>query len=328
MTTGRTTGSSRSWKNSSTRKKTPNWFNRRNTMALKITKASDPIRVTAITTCLYAPPGIGKTSTAFTADAPLLLDFDRGAYRAANRKDAVQVERWADVIGITADDLAPYSTVIVDTAGRALDCLAADIMARNPKMGRGGALSQQGFGQLKSEFTAWLKSLRSIGKDVILIAHMDEQRQGEEIVERLDIQGSSKNEIYKSADAMGRLRFVDGKRVLDFNPSSTGFGKNPAQMQPIAVPDFASAPQFLADVIAQIKGALNALSEEAMEAMKAQADAAASFAALTTAEQFTAKVGELHDAPNAIKALLVKAAGDKGFKFDAKTRAFRAKEAA
>lgn len=297
-------------------------------MALKITKASEPIAVTAITTCLYAPPGVGKTSTAFTADSPLLLDFDRGSYRAANRKDVVQVDRWPDVAAITPDDLAAYSTIIVDTAGRALDMLSADIIARNPKMGYGGSLNQKGFGQLKSEFAAWLKSLRSIGKDVILIAHMDEQRQGEDIVERLDIQGSSKNEIYKSADAMGRLRIIDGRRVLDFNPSGTGFGKNPAQLPVMAVPDFATSPAFLADVIGQIKQSLNALSESAMAAMQAQADAHAEFITFDTAEQFTKKVDELADAAPAIKALLVKVAGEKGFTFDKKTKAFRAKEAA
>lgn len=96
-------------------------------MALRITRAADPIKVERINMVIYAAPGLGKTSLAFTADAPLLLDFDRGSYRAANRQDVVQVESWADVAGMTGDDLAPFKTVIVDTAGRALDTLAVDI---------------------------------------------------------------------------------------------------------------------------------------------------------------------------------------------------------
>ena len=93
-------------------------------MALKITRAADPIKVERLNVVIYAPPGIGKTSLAFTAEAPLLLDFDNGSHRAAGRKDVVRVENWTDVVGITAEDLAPYSTVVVDTAGRALDAIA------------------------------------------------------------------------------------------------------------------------------------------------------------------------------------------------------------
>src|SRR6185312_8308066 len=169
-------------------------------MSLKITKAADPISVERLNLCIYAQPGIGKTSLAFTADAPLLLDFDQGAHRAANRKDTVRVASWGDVANMTADDLAPYKTLIIDTAGRALDALTADIIRRNPKAGRGGALTLQGYGTLKSEFVAWLKMVNGFGMDVVLIAHMDEQRNGDEIIERLDVQGGSKGEIYKAAD--------------------------------------------------------------------------------------------------------------------------------
>jgi hypothetical protein len=61
-------------------------------MALKITRAADPITVDRLNVTIYAQPGIGKTSLAFTAEAPLLLDFDQGAHRAANRQDSVRVE--------------------------------------------------------------------------------------------------------------------------------------------------------------------------------------------------------------------------------------------
>ncbi len=134
------------------------------TMALRIIRSTDPITVNRLNVCIYAAPGLGKTSISFTADKPLLLDFDRGAHRSANRKDTVQVERWEDVAHITADDLADFNTVVVDTAGRALDTLTPDIIRRNPKMGRGGSLTLQGFGQLKSEFVAWLKHLNSLGR--------------------------------------------------------------------------------------------------------------------------------------------------------------------
>lgn len=298
-------------------------------MALKITKASQPIIVQTITACLYAPPGLGKTSTAFTADKPLLLDFDKGSYRSQYRKDVVEVTSWADVEQITADDLSPYSTIIVDTAGRALDVLGAELMRKNPKFkGFGGQLSLQGFGALKAGFTGWLNLLRSFGKDVILIAHMDEQHKGDELIERLDIQGGSKNEIYKAADVMGRIRIMDGKRVLDFNPSATGFGKNPAQLPVIQVPHFDTTPDFFAGVMEQIKSALNRQSEEAIQAQAELEDMRRQFMAMDGADAFTSKAKELQDGDSKTKAVLHKVALSKGLSFDKKVGAYVSGEAA
>lgn len=240
--------------------------------ALRITRAADPITVERLNVTIYSQPGAGKTTLAFTADTPLLLDFDRGSYRAANRGDVVQIESWQDVAGITAADLEPYRTVIMDTAGRALDVLAADIIKTNPKMGNGGALSLKGFGELKAKFTAFLKMLNSFGKDVVLIVHGEEKQSGDEIIERLDMQGASKNEVYKSSDMMGRLVIRDGKRMLLFSPTDTAFGKNPGQLEPLVVPA-PSDPKFsgfLAGVIAITKARLNEMSEEQIAASQEQ----------------------------------------------------------
>jgi hypothetical protein len=275
-------------------------------MSLKITKAAEPIAVERLNLCLYAQPGIGKTSLAFTADAPLLLDFDQGAHRAANRKDVVRVAHWGDVAGISADDLAPYRTIIVDTAGRALDTLTADIIRRNPKAGRGGALTLQGYGTLKAEFIAWLKHLNSLGKDVILIAHMDEQRNGDEIIERLDVQGGSKGEIYKAADAMGRIAIREGKRVLNFSPTDAAFGKNPGQLEPLLIPS-KDAPEFdgfLAGVIAAIKASLNALTEEQSAAQAALEKLRVALADVEDASGVNQLVAEHKDGSKAAKALI------------------------
>lgn len=298
-------------------------------MALRITKASDPIPVTKLTIVLYAPPGLGKTSMAFTSESPILLDFDHGAYRSQFRKDTVQIDKWADVESIEAADLEPFKTVVIDTAGRALDTLGADIIRKNPKMkGFGGALSLQGYGALKSAFVQWLALLHSFGKDVILIAHADEQRSGDDIVERLDVQGGSKNEIYKVADAMGRIRKQDGGTILDFSPRENGFGKNPAQLPVIQIPDFRKEPAFLAGIITQIKSALNEQSEAGMKAQAEIDEARGWFSSLDTADEFNAVIDQIKDRTPSIKGLLVAEAAKKGVEFDKKARTFKVKEAA
>lgn len=287
-------------------------------MSLKIIKSSDPIRVERLNLCLYAPPGVGKSSLAFTAESPLLLDFDEGAHRAANRKDSVRAQNWSDVADLTAEDFAPYKTVIVDTAGRALDKLTADIIRRNPKAGRGGALTLQGYGTLKAEFTAWLRMINGFGKDVVLIAHMDEQRNGDEIVERLDVQGGSKGEIYKAADAMGRIAIRDGKRVLLFSPTDAAFGKNPGQLDPIDIPKPEMDPDFLAGVVQAIKDRLNMLTEEQATAQQVLESWRVIIAGLTDASDFNDKLAGVKEAPKAAQALFGRAAKEKGLTFDAK----------
>nr|WP_313227309.1 ATP-binding protein [Stenotrophomonas pavanii] len=297
-------------------------------MALRIIRSTDPITVNRLNVCIYAAPGLGKTSISFTADKPLLLDFDRGAHRSANRKDTVQVERWEDVAHITADDLADFNTVVVDTAGRALDTLTPDIIRRNPKMGRGGSLTLQGFGQLKSEFVAWLKHINSLGKDVVLIAHMDEQRNGDEIIERLDVQGGSKGEIYKAADAMGRLSIRDGKRMLNFSPTDASFGKNPGQLEPLEVPHPERDPQFLARVIQQIKDRLNAMTEEQREAQAALEKWRDRTTAAQDVTAINALLPEAKGGSQAMKVLLNDRAAALGLTFDSKAGQYAAPKAA
>jgi hypothetical protein len=297
-------------------------------MTLKIIKASEPIIVSQIVVCIYAPPGIGKTSTGFTADKAILLDADDGAYRSGNRGDSVPVKRWQDIDGITEADLLPYNTVVVDTAGRALDWLTANLIRENGKFkGFGGALTLQGYGALKTAFVGWLNMLRSHGKDVVLLAHMDEQHKGDEIIERLDVQGGSKAEIYKSADAMGRLKMIGKNRVLDFSPSEAAFGKNPAQLDPITVPNFTTHPDFLAGIIADTKAKLNAGSEAATKEQSRLAELQAEFGNLETAKEFTKRAIELVNAKEtvAVRALLNKIAMERGFVFDKEAKAYKGK---
>jgi hypothetical protein len=296
-------------------------------MTLRITRAIDPITVERLVLCVYSPPGLGKTTLAFTAENPLLLDFDSGVHRAGGRKDAVLVNSWAEVDSISADDLKGYKTLIVDTAGRALDSLTTEIIRTNPKMGRGGgALTLQGYGELKSRFISFTRLVRSFGLDVVLLAHSDEQRDGDTLIERIDVQGGSKNEIYKAADVMGRLSMRGGKRYLNFSPSDTSFGKNPADLPELAVPNINDNPNFLAEVITSVKSALNRLTKGQQEAATLLAAWQIRFDSAESPEQINGLIPEVAQLPASaldnVKRLLVKVGKEKGWEWDKDAKKF------
>ena len=294
---------------------------------LKIIKATEPMTVANIVLTVYAQPGVGKSTLGFTAEKPLMLDFDKGAYRAGNRGDAVTVVKWADVEAMSAEDLDPYLTIVVDTAGRALDAMSLDIIAKNPKAGRGGNLTLQGYGELKGKFTQWQSFLRSLGKDVVLICHMSEEKNGDDTMERIDAQGSSKNEIYKSSDAMCRIQVgPNGDRFLNFDPREGGFGKNPAQLPRLQFPHPDKNPHFLADVIAQIKGSINKMTAEQSEAVK-QADAwkaTVDAAADVNDINFLVESAVKNKHPAPLRAMLNDRAIALGFTFDKKAKVYTA----
>ncbi len=262
-------------------------------MTIHITRSTDRIEVRNLCLLIYGSPGIGKTSIGCTAEAPLLLDFDRGAHRSGFRKDTVQVESWSTVASMTAEDLAEYRTIVVDTVGRCLDVMAANIIKGNPKMaGYAGALSLQGYGALKSAFATWMGFLASLGKDVVLIAHDREDKKGDELIFRADIQGSSHGEVFKRADGVAYMHSVGRETVLDFSPTDRWLGKNPARFDPLVVPNFGTNPSFLAAVIAQAKQSLNRMSEEQTALVSALGEWTAILAKATCADDINALVAE------------------------------------
>lgn len=297
-------------------------------MGLRIIRNSDPIVIDQLIFTIHSPPGIGKTSLGFTADSPILLDFDSGAYRAENRGDSVPVRSWHEVESIDPADLAGFKTIVIDTAGRALDMLTQKVIADDPRMGKGGQLSIQGFGKLKTSFTNWLSYIKSLRMDIVLLAHTEEKMRGEDVVDRLDVQGGSKNEIYKCSDVMARLSMKDGKRILNCNPSEFSYGKNPVGLDVMTVPNFADNAHFLGDVIRDVKKRINEQTEEQAQAAKFLADWKARCDAAITAKEFDAIRDDLlkETRSNYVKGVMSGALKDssqaQGFAFDGAKKKF------
>lgn len=226
-------------------------------MALNIISGNQAIEVKQVKNLIYGQPGVGKSSIGFTASRPLCLDFDKGVYRSQYRKDSVDIGSWADIARISPDDLRNYDTIIIDTLGRCLDFLTGDIVNNDSKMARrDGALTMQGYGALKSRFTKWINQLTLFGKDIIMIAHDREDKDGDNRIIRPDITGGSYGEIMKLVDFIAYYYQENEKRMLNFNPTEKFVGKNSARLPAITVPDFQNEPDFMAKLIHRQKSSL------------------------------------------------------------------------
>lgn len=252
-------------------------------MALKnVVPADHALRVSALVIYMYADPGIGKTSLAYTASKPILFDFDTGAHRAGKlrRGTTVQVEKWEDVADIEAADVEAFDTVILDTAGRMLDIIKAHLLANKNNRQSDGALKLKAQGYANEMFKNWISRVRSYGKDVVILAHATEEKKGnDDFIIRPDVGGRNKNELYRQADMMGYLTNVDGQngkatRMLNFKPSTAYHAKNSGNIGNIALPDLAVKTDFLASLIDDGKAYINSLTEEQVLEMQNQDDLA------------------------------------------------------
>lgn len=267
-------------------------------MALKITKPSEPIATENMVVTLFGQPGIGKTSVAFSASRPLLFDFDGGSQRAVGRKDVVRVRSWADVASVEAEDVAGFDTIVIDTVGRALEFLSASIIANDPKLGRKtGELSMQGYGALKTAFGQWLGRVRTFGKNVVLIAHEKEEKDGDNTIVRIDAMGSTRTEVIRLSDLVGFIS-ADGKSgTLDFNPTDRHTGKNCVGFDVLRIPNLRQDPAWFAGIIAKALDAMNAKTEEQQKREAEFAALAAKIAGYTTAEEINAALTDVADDP-------------------------------
>ena len=211
----------------------------------KIRKPHELSVQTNIKALIYGQPGIGKTTFALSAPQPILLDFDNGVHRvqSVHQKDTLQIESWQDVLDeMQAGTFNGYQTIIIDTAGKMLDYLGAWLISKNPKLGKtNGALSLQGYGERKGEFSGFIKRLSTMGKHIIFLAHEKEEKEGEGKYVRPEVGGSSGNDLYKELDLIGYMEAIGKKRTISFLPQEKYYAKNACGLnETIELPDLAN----------------------------------------------------------------------------------------
>lgn len=84
---------------------------------------------------IYGSPGLGKTTLALSAPAPVIIDFDRGISRvkAYHRKTTIECQTYEEVLDdLQSPIVKDCQTLIIDTGGSFISFLQDWAMRSDP----------------------------------------------------------------------------------------------------------------------------------------------------------------------------------------------------
>lgn len=192
-----------------------------------IKKSNELVLPTTIKMMIYGQAGMRKTTTALSAPAPLLLDFDNGVKRVnmshLDGVDIVQITSWDDVDAVLKEDLSAYKTIVVDTIGKMLDfIISKKCGTRQPQVYDWSGINQ--------EFQNFVRNISNLNKNVIFVAHRDTRKEGDSTVFIPALREKSYNSIVTELDLLGYMeaRNENGrvKATVTFDPTERNDGKN------------------------------------------------------------------------------------------------------
>lgn len=192
-----------------------------------IKKSNELVIPSTVKMMIYGQAGMGKTTVALSAPKPLLLDFDNGVKRVnmahLDGIDIVQVTCWQDVQQVLQEDLSAYQTILVDTIGKMMDFIITyKCGTRQPQI--------RDWGGINAEFSWMMRTLSSLNKNVVFVAHRDTRKDGDDTVFIPALREKSYNSIVTELDLLGYLEMKNEngvqKRTITFDPTSRNDGKN------------------------------------------------------------------------------------------------------
>ena len=182
---------------------------------------------------IYGQSGMGKTTLACSAPSPVLFDFDGGVSRIRDEHQVptVQIAKWADALEALKElkHDTEFMTIIVDTASKILDSITVHICGTaQPKI--------QQWGLINATFKSFLRSVQSLGKNIVFVAQREVEKNGEDNRYVPQFRASNYKDVICDLDVCGYMEMVvhQGQEVrqITFNPTSRSEGKNTAEFAP------------------------------------------------------------------------------------------------
>ena len=204
-------------------------------------------------------PGVGKTTLAFSALDPVLIDVDNGVKRVnpAHRKDAIMVKTYEELLAdMKTPEFQKYKTVIIDTTGAFIDMLKDWAVRNDPQASKkNGGFSQQGYGIVKSEFLRFSAQLRKT-HNVIYLFHTSKSKDRDGFVYDLMCEGAAREIVWQPADLGAYMQIIGEERFLCFTPTQEYSAKSSYGIKGmIEVPELADGEpnNFLEKLFEKVK---------------------------------------------------------------------------
>lgn len=196
---------------------------------------------------IYGQAGTGKSTLALSAPNPVYIDFDGSGKRLSLVNDDLPTmypTRWEDIkTQFTTDshELAPFQSVVVDTAGKMMDMIISyRCGTRIPRIQDWGAINQ--------EFSWFMRTLTELKKNVIIIAQRTTRDEGERTVFIPALRQKNLDAIISELDLLGYLEMKNDRgtqlRTITFDPTDTSEGKNCCNLKAkISIPVISNSTQ-------------------------------------------------------------------------------------
>lgn len=190
---------------------------------MQITKTTDPQVKPSIIMIVYGNGGVGKTTFASTAPKPLLVDCENGAKYFGLRgikMDVAKISEWSDMQGL--GEIArsgEYETIIIDPIGELMEKLKFHMIKTNdPRYVAKGAPTMAGWGWMKDQMRTAIKILRDSGANILLVAHVSEEKDEDRVLKRPMIMTKLSDEVINMVDVVGYMEVVkvedEEKRII------------------------------------------------------------------------------------------------------------------
>ena len=168
---------------------------------------------------LYGKGGVGKTTFVASAPKPLLIDFENGSKYLGQRGfniDTIRMSAWFSETEKKElqNVIKKYETIIIDPLGEAFDKIVESEVLNNKKFKQyDGSLTMAGWGEAKKMMKNLIKFLRDSRKNVVIVAHVSEIQDENNLYHRIQVQTKLKDEIPTMVDIISYLAVVKEKEL-------------------------------------------------------------------------------------------------------------------